>query len=80
MYFIPDPADANNGPLAGTSFSEGVAVDAAGNIYGAEVGPRDRVKLDVTANPAAGESTQTGLLLLNRSAAKDDFSLVEVRG
>lgn len=45
-----------------------------------EVGPRDRVTLDVTANPAAGESTQTGLLLLNRSAAKDDFSLVEVRG
>jgi len=44
MYFIPDPADANNGPLAGTSFSEGVAVDAAGNIYGAEVGPRDLKK------------------------------------
>ena len=41
MYFIPDPADANDGPLRGTSFSEGVAVDAAGNIYGAEVGPRD---------------------------------------
>ncbi len=41
MYFIPDPADANEGPLRGTSFSEGVAVDAAGNIYGAEVGPRD---------------------------------------
>lgn len=41
MYFIPDPADANAGPLRGTSFSEGVAADAAGNIYGAEVGPRD---------------------------------------
>ena len=40
LYFIPDPADANNGPMAGTSAAEGVAVDAAGNIFGAEVGPR----------------------------------------
>jgi sugar lactone lactonase YvrE len=38
--FIPDPADPNTGPLAGTSGAEGVAVDAMGNIYGAEVGPR----------------------------------------
>jgi len=38
--FIPDPADPNSGPLAGTSGAEGVAVDAMGNIYGAEVGPR----------------------------------------
>ena len=43
MYFIPDPADPT-GPLRGTSFSEGVAVDAAGNIYAAEVGPRDLKK------------------------------------
>ena len=34
--FIPDPAP--NPPS--TSAAEGVAVDAAGNIYGAEVGPR----------------------------------------
>ena len=34
--FIPDPA--TNPPS--TSAAEGVAVDAAGNIYGAEVGPR----------------------------------------
>jgi DNA-binding beta-propeller fold protein YncE len=34
--FIPDPSTANKGTLA----AEGVAVDAAGNIYGAEVGPR----------------------------------------
>ncbi len=35
--FIPDPVDhATN-----TSAAEGVAVDDAGNIYGAEVGPRD---------------------------------------
>lgn len=36
--FIPDPEpDPDN---SGTSGAEGVAVDAAGNIYGAEVGPR----------------------------------------
>ena len=40
--FIPDPVpDADQ---AGTSGAEGVAVDAAGNIYGAEVGPRDLKK------------------------------------
>ena len=35
-HFIPDPATAP----PSTSAAEGVAVDAAGNIYGAEVGPR----------------------------------------
>jgi sugar lactone lactonase YvrE len=35
-YFIPDPDEA----ATGTSAAEGVAVDAAGNVYGAEVGPR----------------------------------------
>jgi len=36
QFFIPDPeAKPSN-----TSAAEGVAVDAAGNIYGAEVGPR----------------------------------------
>ncbi len=36
--FIPDPEpDQDN---AGTTAAEGVAADAAGNIYGAEVGPR----------------------------------------
>ena len=34
--FIPDPVE--NAPS--TSAAEGVAVDAAGNVYGAEVGPR----------------------------------------
>ena len=38
-YFIPDPAKQANGP-GGTSAAEGVAVDAEGNVYGAEVGPR----------------------------------------
>ncbi len=36
QFFIPDPqAELRSGTLA----AEGVAVDAAGNIYGAEVGP-----------------------------------------
>jgi len=38
--FINDPLEVP----AGTSAAEGVAVDAAGNIYGAEVGPRQLVK------------------------------------
>ncbi len=38
VAFIPDPEpDQDN---SGTSAAEGIAVDAAGNIYGAEVGPR----------------------------------------
>ena len=36
IALIPDPSETNKGTLA----AEGVAVDAAGNIYGAEVGPR----------------------------------------
>jgi hypothetical protein len=39
LYRIPDPLE-----LAGTSAAEGLAVDAAGNIYGGEVGPRQLVK------------------------------------
>ena len=39
--FIPDPeANPDSGPGAGTSAAEGVATDAQGNVYGAEVGPR----------------------------------------
>ncbi len=39
LYFIPDPS--NTDPNAkGTLAAEGVTVDADGNIYGAEVGPR----------------------------------------
>ena len=37
IAFIPDP----NEKATGTSAAEGVAADAAGNIYGAEVGPHD---------------------------------------
>ena len=36
LYFIPDPAETDT---QGTLAAEGVAVDSAGNIYGAEVGP-----------------------------------------
>jgi len=40
--FIPDPEpDQDN---SGTSGAEGVAVDVYGNVYGAEVGPRQVVK------------------------------------
>lgn len=35
-YFIPDPVEKSNT----TSAAEGVAADAQGNVYGAEVGPR----------------------------------------
>ena len=35
-YFIPDPVEK----ATGTSAAEGVAADAQGHIYGAEVGPR----------------------------------------
>jgi hypothetical protein len=38
--FIPDPVDK----ITGTSAAEGVAADAAGNIYGAEVGPKRLMK------------------------------------
>jgi sugar lactone lactonase YvrE len=37
--YIPDPM-----PSGGSSSSEGVAVDRQGNVYGAEVGPRDLKK------------------------------------
>jgi DNA-binding beta-propeller fold protein YncE len=40
MTFIPDPAEA----AKGTSAAEGVAADAAGNVFGAEVGPKRLVK------------------------------------
>jgi len=42
LYFIPDP-QLNPG---GTSAAEGVAADRHGNIYGAEVGPRQLVKYE----------------------------------
>ena len=39
LYRIPDPLE-----MKGTSSAEGIAVDAAGNVYGGEVGPRRLVK------------------------------------
>jgi sugar lactone lactonase YvrE len=41
LYLIPDP---QQNLTSGTLAAEGVAVDAAGNIYGAEVGPAQVVK------------------------------------
>jgi sugar lactone lactonase YvrE len=40
MEFIPDPVEKTTG----TSAAEGVAADAMGNIYGAEVGPKRVMK------------------------------------
>jgi streptogramin lyase len=42
LAFIPDPETKTRAAdnFTGTSAAEGVAVDAAGNIYGAEVGPK----------------------------------------
>jgi len=39
LYRIPDPLE-----MKGTSAAEGIAVDAKGNVYGGEVGPRQVVK------------------------------------
>jgi hypothetical protein len=44
QFFIPDPRVLKEGERASTLAAEGVAVDAAGNIYGAEVGPADLKK------------------------------------
>jgi sugar lactone lactonase YvrE len=43
-YFIPDPETRMRPDFTGTSAAEGVAVDAQGNIYGAEVGPKRLMK------------------------------------
>jgi sugar lactone lactonase YvrE len=42
--FIPDPEPDQDG--SATSAAEGVAADAAGNVYGAEVGPRRLVRYE----------------------------------
>jgi sugar lactone lactonase YvrE len=39
LYRIPDPLE-----MKGTSAAEGVAVDAMGDVYGGEVGPRQLSK------------------------------------
>src|SRR5262249_34895410 len=46
VAFIPDPETRSRAAdnFTGTSAAEGVAVDAAGNIYGAEVGPKRAMK------------------------------------
>ena len=45
--FIPDPVDKTTG----TSAAEGVAADAAGNVYGAEVGPKRMMKYMIGNSP-----------------------------
>ena len=46
LAFIPDPESKTRAAdnFTNTSAAEGVAVDAAGNIYGAEVGPKRAMK------------------------------------
>jgi streptogramin lyase len=45
MYLIPDPANPDPAKTtSGTSAAEGVAVDAQGNVFGAEVGPKKVMK------------------------------------
>ena len=45
IAFIPDPNPSpDSGSGANTSAAEGVAADADGNVYGAEVGPKDLKK------------------------------------
>ena len=39
LAYLPDPM-----PTSGTSDAEGVAADQKGNVYGAEVGPKDLKK------------------------------------
>ena len=46
LYRIPDPLE-----MQGTSAAEGVAVDARGDVYGGEVGPRQLVKHIKSKNP-----------------------------
>jgi hypothetical protein len=41
-YFIPDPDTRTRPDFTGTSAAEGVAADAQGNVYGAEVGTAAR--------------------------------------
>ncbi len=49
-YLIPDPDTA----ATNTSAAEGVAVDRAGRIYGAEVGPRDLKRYVRRGGPGGG--------------------------
>jgi streptogramin lyase len=44
VAFIPDPDTRGRPDFTGTSAAEGVAADSAGNVYGAEVGPKRAMK------------------------------------
>jgi sugar lactone lactonase YvrE len=55
--FVPDPV--TNPDTSATSGAEGVAADAQGNVYGAEVGPR-ALKKYVKSPAARGPSSVSG--------------------
>lgn len=55
MYFITDQADANNGPLRGTTFSENVAADAGRALSTAPKSDR------VTSNAISGALSSKSL-------------------
>ena len=62
-YFIPDPETRMRPDFTGTSAAEGVAVDAQGNIYGAEVGPKRVMK----SLEAIGNLTRPGVEIIIRT-------------
>ena len=72
-YFSGNLTDA----IEGQVFTAGEQLYAAGDF--AAVDAKGRESLAVTATGAQGKSTQTGLLLLHRSAAENDFSVVTIR-
>ena len=75
QFFIPDP----NPKATNTSAAEGVAVDAAGNIYGAEVGPEgaeeirqeieDEIKLQVKGHRSKVRNVLTRAIFSGKTGA-----------
>lgn len=72
VAFIPDPV-LNPGqglePTNGTA-AEGVAVDDAGNVYGAEVGPRDLKKIRQEGKAVTDPGPSLTILLWRKTAVK----------
>jgi hypothetical protein len=67
LYRIPDPLE-----MKGTSAAEGVAVDAMGNVYGGEVGPRQLAKhvVDCSASVACDEAPRPSGLWQHRPSVQ----------
>jgi DNA-binding beta-propeller fold protein YncE len=63
IYRIPDPLE-----MKGTSAAEGVAVDAMGNVYGGEVGPRQLAKhfVDCSTSQTCDEAPRPSALWQHR--------------